>query len=92
MTVAHLHACEDHDDRHDARPVPRLVGPPTRPSDTDRQVAALRRRSAWLTSQAPEVHPLLAAAYRRRAAEIRLGAWALAMRSGAVLVPSPDAA
>lgn len=36
---------------------------------------ALRNRALRLGAQSGQVHPLLATAYRRRAAELRLEAW-----------------
>ena len=49
---------------------------------TDDAVAALHSRAAHLRRQAGGLHPLVGRAYRRRAAELELGAWALAIRSG----------
>ena len=54
----------------------------TDPDQTDRAVAALHSRAGHLRSQARAMHPLVGSAYRRRAAELELGAWALAIRSG----------
>ena len=49
---------------------------------TDEAVSALQGRAAHLRRQARAMHPLVGKAYRRRAAELELGAWALAIRSG----------
>ena len=49
---------------------------------TDQAVAALHSRAGHLRRQAGAMHPLVSSAYRRRAAELELGAWALAIRSG----------
>jgi hypothetical protein len=48
----------------------------------DEAVGTLHSRAAHLRRQAGAVHPLVGKAYRRRAAELELGAWALAIRSG----------
>ena len=48
----------------------------------DEAVAALHSRASHLRRQARTLHPLVGTAYRRRAAELELGAWALAIRSG----------
>ncbi|MPY94380.1 MAG: hypothetical protein GEV08_15360 [Acidimicrobiia bacterium] len=47
-----------------------------------RHLATMQGRSRTLRRQARTVNPVLARAYRRRAAEIQLGAWAYAMRTG----------
>ncbi|MGH2685232.1 MAG: hypothetical protein ACRDJP_07190 [Actinomycetota bacterium] len=49
---------------------------------TDEAVAALHGRAVHLRHQARTMHPLVSSAYRRRAAELELGAWALAIRIG----------
>ena len=49
---------------------------------TDEAVHALQCRAEHLRRQARTMHPLVGKAYRRRAAELELGAWALAIRSG----------
>lgn len=46
--------------------------------------ATLIRRARNLRAQARHVHPVLAASYRRRAAELSLEAWLRAIRSGPV--------
>lgn len=54
------------------------------PSDEGvaRHLRAMQGRSRALRRQARGLDPVLARAYRRRAAEIQLGAWAYAARSG----------
>ena len=48
----------------------------------DQALAALHGRAGRLRAQAKTMHPLVGKAYRRRAAELELAAWALAIRSG----------
>ena len=48
----------------------------------DRAVAALHGRATRLRAESRNLHPLVASAYRRRAAELELGAWALSVRNG----------
>lgn len=48
----------------------------------DRPVADLERRSTRLRDEAEQVHPVLAAAYRRRASELDLEAWARRVAAG----------
>ncbi|HEY8525870.1 MAG TPA: hypothetical protein VIL48_12940 [Acidimicrobiales bacterium] len=43
--------------------------------------AALLARARSLRARAAQAHPLLAGAYRRRAAELQLEAWARTVRS-----------
>lgn len=57
-------------------------------SHTHEAVSALQCRAAHLRRQARTMHPLVGKAYRRRAAELELGAWALAIRSGRTPVES----
>ena len=45
--------------------------------------ARLRQRAAALRQQARSVDPLVRGAYRRRAAELELAAWVMAIQSGA---------
>jgi hypothetical protein len=47
-----------------------------------RHLRAMQGRSRALRRQARGLDPVLARAYRRRAAEIQLGAWAYAARTG----------
>jgi hypothetical protein len=42
----------------------------------------LRQRAARLRDDAATMHPLVASAYRRRAAELTVAAWVGAIRSG----------
>ena len=49
---------------------------------TDEAVHALHCRAEHLRRQARTMHPLVSKAYRRRAAELELGAWAIEIRSG----------
>ena len=51
---------------------------------TDQAVNALHSRAEHLRRQARTMHPLVSTAYRRRAAELELGAWALAIRCGRI--------
>jgi hypothetical protein len=55
-----------------------------RPHSGPRHATTLLGRARRLQAQAEQVHPLLAGAYRRRGAELRLQAWALAVRSSAI--------
>ena len=48
----------------------------------DAALAVFNGRSARLRADAATMHPLVAAAARRRAAELELAAWALAVRTG----------
>ena len=48
----------------------------------DRALAALQGRASHLRAEARTTHPMVATAYRRRAAELELGAWALSIRAG----------
>jgi hypothetical protein len=48
----------------------------------DRALAALHARAVHLRSEARTCHPVLATAYRPRAAELELGAWAMSVRVG----------
>jgi hypothetical protein len=53
--------------------------------DVDRELFAavsLAGRAQRMRRQADAVHPLVASAYRRRAAELRLAAWVGAVRAG----------
>jgi hypothetical protein len=48
----------------------------------DRGLAALHARATHLRSEARTANRVLATAYRRRAAELELGAWAISIRAG----------
>ena len=48
----------------------------------DAALAVFNSRSARLRADAAGMHPLVAVAARRRAAELELAAWALAVRTG----------
>lgn len=48
----------------------------------DRRAADLTERAARLRAQADDLGPVEAMAFRRRAAELELEAWALMVRSG----------
>ena len=48
----------------------------------DAALAVFHGRSARLRADARSMHPLVAVAARRRAAELELAAWALAVRTG----------
>lgn len=64
-----------------ATPLPRAADPDLTPRPTV-QIApvSLLTRSRALRAQARHVHPVVAAAYRRRAAELQLEAWLHAVR------------
>jgi len=49
-------------------------------------------RARRLRRSAEHLHPLVAAAYRRRAAELTVAAWVGAIRAGEDAPPGPDAA
>lgn len=51
-------------------------------AQTDRHVADLERRSTRLRAEAEQMHPVLAAAYRRRASELDLEVWARRVAAG----------
>ena len=54
--------------------------------DIQDSVVTLLSRAESHSQTAGTVHPLVAGAYRRRAAELRLAAWVGALRSGPVSV------
>jgi hypothetical protein len=58
----------------------------------DLGVAVLRSRARDLRRQAQTLHPALAVAYKRRAAELELHAWAVTLRTGREVVDLPGAA
>ena len=52
------------------------------PADIAQRTAQLSQRATSLRAQAADVPGVLAQAYRRRAAELEMEAWALEVRSG----------
>ena len=55
---------------------------PTLPAEVTHRTTVLHDRAASLRSQADALPEVLAQAYRRRASELELEAWALELRAG----------
>jgi hypothetical protein len=56
------------------------------------QSVVLLERARRLRHNAEHLHPLVATAYRRRAAELTVAAWVGAIRAGEEAPPGPEAA